>query len=146
MSAYPATCCFQTGRTYGSKCEWVDLNTEGSDILLFELSGQMTLDEGSLLILVRFELPRCYVCWTRRRRRGFRGMIDSEAGGQMAGSERHRVQKLISKTGIYRSSERGCKATEGPTCLSGSTVADKDKLEVGGSLSSCSFSHGSGVT
>lgn len=34
--------------TYGGETERVDLDTEGGHILLLELSGQMTLDEGSL--------------------------------------------------------------------------------------------------
>ena len=34
--------------TYGGEGERVDLNTEGCDVLLLELSGQVTLDEGGL--------------------------------------------------------------------------------------------------
>jgi hypothetical protein len=35
--------------TYGSEAERVNLDTEGRDVLLLELSGQMALDEGRLL-------------------------------------------------------------------------------------------------
>lgn len=34
--------------TYGGESERVDLNTESSDVLLLELSSQVTLDEGGL--------------------------------------------------------------------------------------------------
>jgi hypothetical protein len=34
--------------TYSGKAKRMDLNTESCDILLLELSGQMTLDEGGL--------------------------------------------------------------------------------------------------
>jgi len=36
------------GKTYGSEAKRVDLDTERGNVLLLELSGQMTLDEGGL--------------------------------------------------------------------------------------------------
>jgi hypothetical protein len=35
--------------TYGGEAERVHLDTEGRNVLLLELSGQMALDEGRLL-------------------------------------------------------------------------------------------------
>jgi hypothetical protein len=35
--------------TYGGEAERVNLDTEGRNVLLLELSGQMALDEGRLL-------------------------------------------------------------------------------------------------
>jgi hypothetical protein len=35
--------------TYGGEAERVNLDTEGGNVLLLELSGQMALDEGRLL-------------------------------------------------------------------------------------------------
>jgi hypothetical protein len=34
--------------TYGGETEWVHLDTEGRNVLLLELAGQMTLDKGRL--------------------------------------------------------------------------------------------------
>jgi hypothetical protein len=49
--------------TYGGEAEGVNLDTEGRNVLLLELSGQMALDEGSLrmimLALERFLSYRC---------------------------------------------------------------------------------------
>jgi hypothetical protein len=36
------------GYAYGREAERVDLNTESSDVLLLELTSQVTLDEGGL--------------------------------------------------------------------------------------------------
>jgi hypothetical protein len=35
--------------TYGGEAERVDLDTEGRNVLLLKLSGQMALDEGGLV-------------------------------------------------------------------------------------------------
>ena len=35
--------------TYRGEAKWVDFDTECGDVLLLELSGQVTLDEGGLL-------------------------------------------------------------------------------------------------